>query len=150
MKKEELEKIYRNLCEMGEIKHNHVIDREILGNCFDTSNYETWDYISPFLEFKSYLEQEIGMFCTSNQGDLCIASLNDAAEHSKIRRKRSENLDKRTKKTLERLDYRAMSSTARTEAMLEKRMLEMKLRNSRLIMREIEYYEVPASVDEEE
>jgi|SRR5208282_420545 len=150
MKKEELENVYNKLCEAGHIKYGYIISRHVLGHLFETQNFESWDYIDPLLCFKAYLEQEIGMFCTTQQGDLCIAKINDAPIYSKQRRKRADNLDRRTKKILENIDYKEMSSSARAESMLEKRLLEMKLRHSRLIMREIEYYEISEEDTEED
>ncbi len=148
MKKEEIERIFTKLCDMGEIKHGHTIDRETLASLFDVDVTDTWDYVDPLLNLKAYLEEKEGMFCTTHMGDLCIAKLNDAPEYSRRRRKKADNIDKRTKKILENLDYREMNSGARAEAMLEKRLLELKLRNSRLIMREIEYYEIPEDDEE--
>lgn len=142
MKKEELAKVYEKLIAEDEIKYGHTIYRETLGRVFGTTKWDSWDYIDPLLNFKAFLEQEMGMFCTTEKGDLIIAAINDAPEYSKRRRNRADRLDLRTKRILEALNYKAMNSQARCEAMLEKRLLDIKLRNSRLVMREVEYYEI--------
>ncbi len=147
MKKEELERIYIKLCDMGEIRYGHSISSKTLSKLFGVEEDELW---SCRLTLKGYLEEKEGMFCKIDQGDLNIGKLNDTSEHSKRRRKRADNLDKRTRKILENIDYREMSSSARSEAMLEKRLLDLKLRNSRLIMREIEYYEISEEEIEDE
>ena len=148
MKKEEMERIYDKLDKIGEIGHGNLIERETLRLLFNVDSFDSWKYLNPLLELKKYLETEKGMYCAVPDGNLYIEEADEAAYCSKKRRQRADNIDKRNKQTLEKLDYRVMSSTARAEAMLEKRLLEMKLRNSRLIMREIEYYEVPE--DEED
>lgn len=145
MKKAELERIYDILKREGEIEYGHTISRETLSGMFvtDPADFETWDYIDPLLALKDYLEQEHGMFCKTCQGNLLIGELNEAPYFCKKRRRRADGIEKRTKKVLENLNYRNMSSTARAEAMLEKRLLDMKMRNSRLLMRQIEIYEMP-------
>jgi hypothetical protein len=145
MKKADIENIFERLNDEGLIKYGSEIRKEALGICFGTDEYDHGDYIYPLLELKGYIEQDRGMFCETRQGNLYIGHADEAPEYSRKRRRRADNLDKRTRKILETMNYRNMSPSARAEAMLEKRLLEMKLRHSRLIIREIEYY-----VDDEE
>ena len=149
MKKEKIEFIAQCLVEQGILKYGCEISKEILGKFFECNEYNTGEYIYPLLELKGYVEQEMGMFCKTHHGNLCIGMADVAPEYLRKRRRKGDNLDKRTRNILENINYRNMSAGARSEAMLERRMLEMKLRHSRLIIREIEYYEVQDEDEEE-
>ena len=149
MKKSDIEKIFETLNDEGMIHYGRMIPKETLGALFGTDDYNHGDYIYPLLELKGYIEQERGMFCETRQGNLYIGLADEAPEYSRKRRRRADNLDKRTRNILDNMNYRNMSPGARAEAMLEKRLLDMKLRHSRLIIREIEYYVEDDEDDEE-
>ena len=139
MKKKELERIYQNLVDEGHIGYGRFISASVLSSYFGIDIDELWSFR---LILRQYLEKYKGFYVKVENDGLKINDANHSGEIALKRDRQSDQKKLRTKKTLEKIDFKVMSPSARSEATLAKRILEMKLRSSRLIMREVEYYEV--------
>lgn len=115
MKLEEKERIFNWLRENNYLDYGTIIPRKILENLFHAKIDDGWEFLTPFLAMKMYLEEE-GYMCTSeNQahGDLKIydadeisTQVNRIVLNSFKRLRRAQRCMTNTK--MENLEYPAM------------------------------------------
>ena len=144
MKRSDLEKIYDTLYEAGYMKHGIETPMDVLQEMFATNSDDEYEFC--LLALKSYLEEKRGMLCRIKQGALQIIEIGELNDEAKRRDRLADRKRKRIITAMENFPYHEMSRAIREESVHIKRLLDMKHRSSRLIMRQVEVYEI----DEEE
>lgn len=144
MNKQEKKFIFEELERLGQMNYGHMIDREILKDLFhvDTTDYTCVEYFGKFESFRQYVERKMNVFCKFRGGHLYVSHPNETGQRAKSKRQAIERKQRQAFSIVEGANYKIMNPQARAEAVHEKRILDMLRRDSKLIRREIEYYEV--------
>jgi|BogFormECP03_OM2_1039629.scaffolds.fasta_scaffold09468_2 hypothetical protein len=142
MKKKEKEAIFEKLCAVGEIKYNHHIDKEILGDLFGTHDYDSLAYRSAIMQLMAFIDQDKGMPCQTYHLNLYIKPLKDAPQALERRIKRGNKQHARGRKQAENMPMHKFDNDTKSEVVHMQSWLNRLGRSSRLIRKEIEYYAI--------